>query len=193
MGLSLWVTCSVYRAMAIDTMYRGVSNFGRNALDMAGKVTFSVKMMSLGLTDRELFVDAAQAGGLYGRDDGFIYSLRQYLEIKGSRLKKGTANSYFFTKVRYQGTRWSHLFLVCRKKEPTGWATAAEYDECNFVLGYIKRKDYKRALKESGRSRRHEQVLSVTPGSKRGWVGKYIQWVPFKHLTVEWWNEHVLH
>jgi hypothetical protein len=193
--LSLWPDSAGFRQQVKTTLQTGVSCQRRNALDLAGKVPLSLKLLSLGVNNAELLVDFAQAGGLYGTDDGFIYSLKEFLEIKGAKRKKNTKNQYHIKKISVLGTGWRHLFLICRGKEPTEWTSVSEYDACDFWLGYVTRDGYMTALQESGRLDMPLVDVTVTPGrseKSNSWLGKYIQWVKFRELTLEWWKKHVV-
>ena len=193
--LSLWQGSAHFREQVKITLQKGVSCQRRNALDLAGKVPLSLKLLSIGVTNEELLIDFAQAGGLFGTDDGFIYRLKQFLEIKGAKRKRNTKNQFHIKKISVVGTGWMHLFLICRGKEPTEWTDVREYDECDFWLGYVTRDSYMTALQESGRLDVPLVDVTVTPGrseKSRSWLGKHIKWVKFSDLTLAWWKQHIL-
>ena len=98
------------------SLQEGVSRFKKNSLDLAGKLPFALKMMSLGLGARDLWVDFSQAGGMYGTDDGMICGLREMLEVKGARLKAGSKRQFQIKKISVEGTGWKHLFMICRSR-----------------------------------------------------------------------------
>jgi len=47
-------------------------------------------------------------------------------------------------------------------------------------------------LDAAGRSRHGSHDATVTPGSVRGWLIAAVRWNPLEHLTVAWWDRHVL-
>ena len=112
-----WIApgCEVFRSGVQRSLQRGVPQNKRNSLDLAGKLPLSLKMMSLGLRPQDLWIDFSQAGGMYGTDDGMIPCLREMLEVKGAKLKSGTARHFQIKKISVDGTGWKHLFLVCRR------------------------------------------------------------------------------
>ena len=56
----------------------------------------------------------------------------------------------------------------------------------------MSRADYIWALDAAGRSRHWSHDATVTPGSVRGWLIADVRWNPLEHLTVAWWDRHVL-
>ena len=175
----------------------GVHRNRRNALDLAGKVPFSLKMKQIGQNQNTLWVDSAQAGGLYDTADALIPALLAFLEIKGAKLKSGSKGQFQIKKIRIEGTSWSFLVIVCRTQEPDNWTDPAEYDRCGFWMGVVSRKDYEEALLKAGISTRKTMNVTVTPGNgaanggkkSRSWLGDYIKWTRFEDLSSNWWTQ----
>ncbi len=83
-------TSGSYHAKLYKILSKGVRRCERNALDLAGKVPFSLLMKRIGVDRHKLWVDSAQAGGLYDTADAFLPREMAYVEIKGAKLKSGT-------------------------------------------------------------------------------------------------------
>ena len=113
------------------------------------------------------------------------------IEIKGAGLKRGKKKTFAFKGIRLRKTDWQHLFLLGRESEPAGWTSVRDFEDCIW-LGYVRRDQYKLALRNAGRSRRRPQDATVTPGSSRSWLGGAVEWVRLRDLTMEWWREKVL-
>mmetsp|Transcript_53401 Transcript_53401/g.141571 ORF Transcript_53401/g.141571 Transcript_53401/m.141571 type:complete len:346 (+) Transcript_53401:122-1159(+) len=188
---------SLRRVFALRTR---VNQLGRNGKDLAGKVPLHLLLTSVGITN--ILIDNSQAGGLYGTADGFAACARPwFLEIKGSSRKArgGVArgpnarDQYQFCDIRFAGTSWRHLFLVCRPREPSDWTQLSECKRCGFILGHVSRERYAEALRRGGRSEQETHSVAVTPFSSdnRNWLGEYISWVTFDEFSAEWWRSHV--
>ena len=195
--LCLWQTCGRYR-IKVRTMLQA-GRQGRNAFDLAGKLPFSLKMMSLGVTERDLLVDSAQAGGLFGTADGFFCKTSRFLEIKGAKDKnRATRNpdqakkQFEIKKVRVKNTSWQDLIIVCRPEAPNDWTSVIEYDRCGFWLGHVTRTDYLAALRAAGKPEDKALSVTVTPGAEnsKNWLGRHIEWIQFRDLTSEWCKSH---
>ena len=106
--------CEFFRCQVQRYLQEGVVMCKRNLLDLASKVPFALKMMSLGLSAQDLWVDFSFAGGMYGTDDGMICCLREMIELKGARCKAGTKGQFQIKKISVDGTGWKHLFFICR-------------------------------------------------------------------------------
>lgn len=106
--------CEFFRSEMQRSLQQGVFQRKRNSLDLAGKLPFALKMMSLGLGAQDLWVDFSQAGGMYGTDDGMICCLREMLEVKGAKRKSGSKRQFQIKKISVDGTGWKHLFIICR-------------------------------------------------------------------------------
>jgi hypothetical protein len=174
-------------------MVTGVPRGSRDDLDLAGKLPLCLKALQIGIDPKQLMIDCAQAGGVYGRNDGCVARLCQVepIEIKGSICRKGKKSCFAFNKIRSYGVDWKHLFLVGRLKNPARWDSVADMDHIMY-LGYVERNVYDRALSRSGRSIYHPTSVSVSPLSRESWLGPYIKWVKFSALSTEWWTENVL-
>jgi hypothetical protein len=184
----------------------GVKRRKRNALDGAGKLTLACKLMSLGVTQLELVVDTAQAGGVCENADGINLSAKEYLEIKSSiaKARRGRAHgprarSQFSVEgLRFAGTWWQKLILVCREKNPTDWTDVAEYDRCGFWLGVVSRKKCEEALNQAKNSVSDVRSVVVSPWTKddkqinhKSWMSPLVEWIRFKDLTREWLKQHM--
>ena len=143
-----------------------------------------------------MWVDSAQAGGLYDTADAFFPWKKASVEIKGARLKAGTINQCVIKKIRHLGTDWNFLVFVCRFQEPDDWLDTDAYDDCCFWLGVVRRDDYMTALKTARKENKREISVTVTPGngtasggkSSRSWIGNYIHWIKSADLTASWFN-----
>jgi len=71
------------------------------------------------------------------------------------------------------------------------WLCVRDVEAC-VSLGYVSRADYIWALDAAGRSRHWSHDATVTPGSVRGCLSAAVRWTPLEHLTVAWWDRHVL-
>ena len=76
--------------------------------------------------------------------------------------------------------------------DPTDWTDVEEYSKCGFWLAHITRENLVKAMAKSGRGHLDKVDATITPGSKASWLGKYVTWVKFDDLTLQWWNENVL-
>lgn len=176
-------------------MVTGVPRGSRDDLDLAGKLPLCLKALQIGIDPKQLMIDCAQAGGVYGRNDGCVAKVAnsqvEPLEIKGSICRKGKANCFAFNKIRSHGVDWKHLFLIGRLQNPARWDSVADMDHIMY-LGYVERHAYDRALSRSGRSSQQPTNVFVSPLSRESWLGPFIKWVKFSALTKEWWVENVL-
>ena len=208
-----------YRDKLQETLSKGVRKLHRNALDLAGlvmtvsnilctylsffyafkfagKVPFSRLMKRIGFDHKTLWVDSAQAGGLYGTADAFMPEKRIFIEIKGARMKAGTKNQFLMKNVRHLGTEWDVLVFVCRRKEPTDWLDANEYDRCGFWLGVVTREDYMAAVEDHGKQNLSSISFTVTPGlgaacggkRSKSWIGDKIHWIKSSDLNSSWFD-----
>jgi hypothetical protein len=185
-----------YRSKLQHILAKGVRKQHRNALDLAGKVPFSLMMQQIGVDSQQLWVDSAQAGGLYDTADAFLPRKMAYVEIKGARLKAGTKNQYLMKDIRHIETDWNFLVFVCRSSQPVNWLNPAEYDRCGFWLGVIRREDYMAELKGTKLENKQEISVTVTPGSgiasrgklSKSWIGNYISWTRSTDLTPAWFD-----
>lgn len=175
-------------------MLTGVPKGSRDDLDLAGKLPLCFKALQIGIDPSQLMVDCAQAGGVYGRNDGCIVKSSlpvEPIEVKGSICRKGKKNCFSFSKIRCHGADWKHLFLVGRLQNPARWDRLADMDPVMY-LGYVERDMYETALLRSGRSGHRPTTASVSPVSSASWLGPYVKWVKFSALSKEWWIHNVL-
>ena len=185
-----------YKSKLQHILAKGVQKKQRNALDLAGKVPFSLMMKRIGVNSEKLWVDSAQAGGLYDTADAFLPKKVAYVEIKGARLKAGTKNQYLMKDIRHIGTDWNFLVFVCRSSPPADWLDPADYDRSGFWLGVIRREDYMAALKGTKLEKKFEISVTVTPGNgaasegklSKSWIGNYISWTRSTDLTPAWFD-----
>lgn len=154
-------------------------------------------MERVGFDHKQLWVDIAQAGGLYETADAFMPYKELFLEIKGARRKAGTKSQFLMKNVRHLGTNWDVLVFVCRSQEPTDWLDPSEYDRCGFWIGVITRKDYMDAIEAHGQQHRLSLSFTVTPGNgaacggkrSKGWIGDIIRWTKSSDLTASWFED----
>ena len=184
-----------FRTRCRVQMETGISRNWRDALDMAGKVTVALKAMSVGISEDFLFLDPAQAGGLMGKSDGAIINVRgskELIEVKGCKCKKGKKFTVTLKDIRLDGTNFKHLFGVARKRDPSDWTDVDEYSQCDFWLAHVTRENLIKAMQKSGRSHMRKVDATITPGSTRSWLGKYVKWIQFENLTIDWWMKNVM-
>jgi hypothetical protein len=178
----------------------GVPRNARDALDMAGKLPLALKANAIGIPPHELNIDPAQAGGLLGKFDATISGSGGVpgaaggggVEIQGARSSnRGHKKTFQLSRLR-PGTRFEHLLLVVRSRNPTDWTDLVQLDDL-FWLGLVPRAAFDRAMLDRfGRSAPDEVKAHVTIASRRNsWLGPHIQWVQFKNLTRSWWNVNV--
>jgi len=185
-----------YKSKLQQILAKGVQKKQRNALDLAGKVPFSLMMKRIGVDCEKLWVDSAQAGGLYDTADAFLPQKIAYVEIKGARLKAGTKNQYLMKDIRHIGTDWNFLVFVCRSSPPADWLDPADYDRSGFWLGVIRREDYMAALKGTKLEKKTEISVTVTPGNgtasggkkSKSWIGNCISWTRSADVTPAWFD-----
>jgi hypothetical protein len=205
-----------YKSKLQRILAKGGRKQHRNALDLAGKVRFSLVMQQIGVASQQLWVDSAQAGGLCDTADALLPRKVADVEVKGARLKAGTRNQYLVKDIGHLGADWNFLVFVCRSSQPVDWLKPAEYDRCGFWLGVIRRENYMAELK--GAELENKQELSVTvcfctdfchrnlsvteisvtvtPGSgiasrgklSKSWIGNYISWTRSTDLTPAWFD-----
>ena len=182
----------------------GKSQLGRNALDLAGKGPLAAVLKhALSGSAADVLVDSAQAGGLFGRSDGFIRSQREFMEVKGAQAKlrlphparqhAAMSNQYEINDIRLEGTEWRHLFLVCRPRQPPrDWFNVEDLSD--FWLGHVTRERVEEALVKAGKSAQGDLRVTVTPGGEnnRNWLGSAVSWVRFPDVTKAWWDRVVL-
>lgn len=126
-----------------------------------------------------------------GKSDGaFICpnGRKEPIEIKGTHSKKEKKKSFFVKDIRLRGTDWQHLFIVCRERDPDIWTDVSEYGRIGLRLAYVKRQDLLRAMRESHRGHLAKVDATITPGSKRSWLGPYVRWVRIQDISREWWE-----
>ena len=177
-----------------DRMILGVPRGSRDDLDLAGKLPLCLKALQIGIDPAKFMIDCAQAGGVYGRNDGCIVSQNEQvepIEVKGGICRKGKKNSFFFNKIRSAGADWKHLFFVGRLRNPCRWDTLADMEHMMY-LGYICRDMYDLALSGAARSRTTPMSVSISPSSAISWLGKYVKWIKFSDLTKGWWDQNVI-
>ena len=186
---------AAFRNRCRTQMEMGVSRNKRDALDMAGKVTLALMAMSVGIFEDVLFLDPAQAGGLIGKSDGAIINSqghKELIEVKGCKCRKGKKFTVTLKDIRLNGTNFKHLIAVARKRDPDDWTNVEEYGQCDFWLAHVTRVNLMKAMHESGRSHMHKVDATITPGSNRSWLGKYVNWIHFEDLTTDWWMKNVM-
>lgn len=181
-----------------NTFAQGLKKGSCHALDLAGKVPFSLLMRSIGVNHKELYVDSALSGGLYSSADAFIPSSGTFLEIKSAKLKAGSKNQFQIKKIRHQNTSWRYLIFVCRTKQPKDWLNPDEYNHCGFWIGVIDRETYMALLIANGLNDKISINVTVTPGTgaasnggrSRSWLGDYIKWTRFEDIKdINWWKD----
>ena len=168
----------------------------RDCLDMAGKLTLSLKALDAGITADELLVDVAQAGGLHGRGDGMLQrcsrsteSWMEPLEIKSAGEKKGRPGTHVFKKVRTHGTSWKHLFLLARPRADAGrirgWRHVSDFQDTMW-LGYVTRSDFDAALRRAGLAFRDVVDVTLTPRTSRArsWLADSVKWIRLNILRL---------
>jgi hypothetical protein len=157
-------------------MVKGVPRGKRDDLDLAGKLPLCLKALQIGIDPKQLMIDCAQAGGVYGRNDGCVARPCQIepIEIKGSICRKGKTSCFAFNKIRSHGVDWKHLFLVGRLQNPARWDSVSDMDNIMY-LGYVERDAYDKALRRSGRSSHQPTNVFVSPMSRESWLGPFIK------------------
>ena len=187
-----------FRKKLKDTFARGLSRNSCHALDLAGKASFGLKMQSIGVNHKELYVDSALSGGLYSSADAFIPGSGSFLEIKSAKLKAGTKNQFQIKKISHINTSWKYLVFVCRTKQPKDWLNPVEYSRCSFWVGIIDRETYMSLVTAHGLKDKALINVTVTPGTGaasnggycRSWLGHHIKWTKFEDIKDKnWWNE----
>jgi hypothetical protein len=185
-----------YRSKLQDVFTKGYSKNSCHALDLAGKIPFSLLMQSIGVKHTELWVDSAHSGGLYDTADAFIPSIKAFLEIKSARLKAGSKMQFQIKKICHLNTTWTFLVFVCRGTQPNDWLDTAEYN--GFWIGVVDRKTYMTQLKAAGLEKMHSLNVTVTPGTGaasnggycKSWIGNHIKWTKFEDVKDKmWWTE----
>jgi hypothetical protein len=198
-----------YRKEMGEKIAAGLKTGSRDSYDAAGKFALCRKLMSLGVKASQIFIDPAQAGGLCGRDDGFIHKSKVFIEIKSARAKsRGNRKPGQNARPQFQASAirdggWGQLILVCREQDPSDWTSIDEYDECGFWLGIVLRDVYEQArvavINGKPRVKRQTEQVVVSPftdaeGIKglKSWLSPHIKWIRFRDLTREWCEEHLL-
>ena len=145
---------------------------------------------------RGFFVSRSSSGWwVVGKSDGAIINVRgskEFIEVKGCRCKKGKNFTVTLKDIRLDGTNFKHLFGVARKRDPSDWTDVDEYGQCDFWLAHVTRENLIKAMQESGRSHMRKVDATITPGSTRSWLGKYVKWIHFEDLTIDWWMKDVM-
>ena len=204
MNMLMLCRCQHYRTDMGIKIATGVPNKGRDAYDAAGKFVLSLKLLSLGVKDSQFIIDAAQAGGACGTADAFIPGSGEYVEIKGARAKsrgsrvQGPNARPQFQICRIRNSWWGKLSLVCRERDPNDWTNVAEYDQCGFWLGLIKRSRYEEVRKAAGKGVAREVQVAVSPVTdgmrvqRHGsWLSQHVTWIRFQDLTLKWCEDHL--
>ena len=200
---------SQYREEMGEMIAAGLKTGSRDSYDAAGKFALCMKLLSLGVKASQIFIDPAQAGGICGRDDGFIHKSKVFIEIKSARAKsRGNREpgpdarpQFQISSIRDAG--WGQLIFVPREQDPSDWTSIDEYDKCGFWLGIVLRKDYEQArvavINGKPRVKRETEQVVVSPftdaeGMKglKSWLSPHIKWIRFRDLTREWCEEHLL-
>ena len=167
----------------------------RDRADLEGKILFCIMAAALKIQPTQLVVDPAQAGGLLGTSDGCLVlsggQLRPF-EIKGTKCKKGKKDTVFVNGIRLKGTNWQDLFIVARKEDPDLWTDFSEYGRRGIWLAHVSRQNLLLAADANGKGHLPVVNATITPGSKRSWLGPYINWVRAKDVSREWWDAKVL-
>ena len=198
---------SGYRAEMGKKLECGIPRKGRDAFDAAGKFALSMKLLSLGVKESQIYIDSAQAAGPCGTADGFIPGSGKFLEIKGagaksrgSRVLGPNARPQFEVSGLRDGS-WRVLTLVGRELNPKDWTCVAEYDACGFWLGVVMREVFDAARLAGGPGNDGSWVEQVAvspftedqPVRRHGsWLSQHVRWVKFRDLTYEWCLEHLL-
>ena len=118
--------------------------------------------------------------------------LKELIEVKGCKCKKGKKFTVTLKDIRLDGTNFKHLFGVARKRDPSDWTDVDEYSQCDFWLAHVTRENLIKAMQKSGRSHMRNVDATITPGSTRSWLGKYVKWIQFENLTIDWWMKNVM-
>eukprot|EP00961_Rhodomonas_salina_P020096 270092-Rhodomonas_salina.5 len=100
------VQAEVYFRMCARRIPPGLVMKDRDVFDLSAKFPLAIKALQLGISANDLMIDAAQAGGLYGRADGLIRNrdgLFEPLEVKGATEKNGECleSQYSMHQVRH--------------------------------------------------------------------------------------------
>jgi hypothetical protein len=167
----------------------------RNLYDTRGKVMLCIAAKAMGVRDQELVVDPAQAGGLLGTSDGAIVREDNSLspiEIKCTRTKKGKRNTFFVKDIRLVNTDWRHLFIVGFGENLDIWTDASEYRRRRVWIAHVTRRDLFRAATARGLGIRGSLDATITPGSRRGWLGPCVKWIRARDFSRRWWDATVL-
>ena len=187
-----------FRSKLRDVFAKGLSKNSCHALDLAGKVPFSLLMHSIGVNHHDLWVDSAHSGGLFDTADAFIPSIKAFLEIKSAKLKAGSKQQFQMKKIKHLGTSWRYLVFICRAEQPDDWLDTAEHKRRGFWIGVIDRNTYIAQLKANNKYHLQQINLTVTPGTgtasaggkSRSWIGNYIKWTKFNDVVdASWWRE----
>jgi len=181
------------------TLKDGVPRNLRDALDLAGKIPLTIKMLSQNVSSSDLLIDFSQAGGVFAKSDGFYRPTKAFLEIKGAKVKSGTKNQFQMKKIRHQGTQWTHLIFVCRTQQPRCWTDSDDLDRCGLWFGVVSRQKYTAALLKApnGLYNRKEVTVTVTPGNglasggkpAKSWLGDSIKWTRSQDMTAQWLSD----
>jgi hypothetical protein len=186
-----------FRSKLRKLINEGYKKNSCHALDLVGKLPFSLLMSRIGVRKEDLWVDSALSGGLYSTADGFMPRLKAFIEIKSARLKAGTKNQFQMKKIRILNTSWNYLVFVCRTKPPSDWLETSEYSGCGFWVGVIDRATYVARLKAKGWENKDVVNVTVTPGTgmatgnakSKSFIGDYIKWTRFEDVKdLHWWN-----
>lgn len=207
MAVNMLLLCgaSVYCTEMGDMLQHGIPRKGRNAFDAAGKFVLSMKLLSLGVNESQIYIDSAQAAGPCGTSDGFIPGSGKYIEIKGARAKSrgdrmqgaDARKQYAACDIRNGG--WSLLTLVARERDPNDWTSVAEYDACGFWLGLVRREEFDHARTAAGIPNDMPITVVVSPftegqrirrpGSR---LSPHVRWIRCQDLTRDWCAQHLL-
>ena len=175
---------------------RDVVTNGRNGLDYVGKLVFSLLLLALGVSAKQVVVDSAQAGGVCGDADGFLVDCRKYLEIKACIAKARNdreqgPNAHPQCTIHNVRTdslsSWGAMVSIMREKDPVDWTNLHEYDACGFRIGIALRIECMDSLRRSCELARtpipQKQTVTVTPRVRgepparpRSWIGPCLEW-----------------
>ena len=181
-----------------ENMQHGPSRYRLNMRDLKdnqGKIMFSIMAIFINILPSQLVVDSAQAGGMCGASDGCLIlanGCKRPIEIKGTKTKKGKKETIFVNGIRLKGTDWQELFIVTRKEDPDLWTDFSEYPRRGVRLAHVSRAALLHAADIAGKGHLPMVNATITPGSKRGWLGPHINWVRAEDLSREWWDANVL-
>jgi hypothetical protein len=170
----------------------GLIKFSRDKNDVRGKLPLCLIATEIGIADTQLLV---APGGLMGRSDGALIGpngSKEPIEARRFRCKKGKDNTVTVNDIRLDGTDWQRLSIVSRRQNPDKRTDFSEHGRCGFRLAYAKRRHLLRAAQASGCAHLAQVNATITPGCKRGWLGRYLRRVSVQGISRGWWARRVL-